>query len=154
MYTPFKMCFMCVASVTDGCEVCVCMDRLYLAMPHHTLIPNCGNWLNKEQILQLVNSAWHVNLAVVSAFMGFIWRVTIRRPRRWSLRRVKWGEGRGSDTNAAPALSVSSCQPDLLKIQYRNISVSSFCEYLFLICHLTCWKFDPKFLKQFRPNQD
>lgn len=29
---------------------------------HHTLIPNWGNWLNREQILHLVKSARRVHL--------------------------------------------------------------------------------------------
>lgn len=41
----------------------VCMHELALfGTLHHTLVLNWGNWLNKEQILQLINSAWRIQL--------------------------------------------------------------------------------------------
>ena len=44
--------------------------------------------------------------SVISAFMGFIWHITIPCPRRWSSQRVKWREGR-SDTQTLPPPSLS-----------------------------------------------
>lgn len=38
---------------------CMHGQALY-ATAHHTLLLNWGNWLNREQIVQLVNSAWRI----------------------------------------------------------------------------------------------
>lgn len=40
-----------------------CMHgQALFGMAHHKLILNWGNWLNREQISQLVYSAWRVQL--------------------------------------------------------------------------------------------
>lgn len=38
-------------------SVLVCMDELHKLAAHHTPALNWGNWLSREQILPLVNSA-------------------------------------------------------------------------------------------------
>lgn len=84
---------------------CVHGQALF-AMAHHKLILNCGNWLNREQILLILLDAFN-SVNKNSAFMEFIQQVTILRPRHWSSQCVKWREGRRSDTQTLPAPSLS-----------------------------------------------
>lgn len=89
----------------------VCMDRLYLRWPITHLFPIgeigwTGNKSCNLLILLRVFTSLNKN-SVISAFMGFIRRVTILRPRHWSSQRVKWREGRRSDTQTLPPPSLS-----------------------------------------------
>lgn len=99
----------CEAS-TDG--KCSCMHGQPLfAMLHHTLILNWGNWLNREQILQLVNSAHRVQLQWIKglsflAFMGFISVCNYSTPAAWVFTTC---ELKDWHTNTAPTLSVRLC---------------------------------------------
>lgn len=96
-----------------------CMDSLYLRWPITHLLPigEIG-WTGNKSCNSLILPGVFTSLSknsVISAFMGFIWRITIRRPRRWSSQRVKWEEGRRSDTQMLPQPpSVSSHQPRFL----------------------------------------
>lgn len=94
---------------SDGKYSCMHGQPLF-AMLHHTLILNWGNWLNREQISQLVNSAHRVRLHWIKglsflAFMGFIRCVTILRPRHRSSQHVNLR----TDTQTLPPPSLSAC---------------------------------------------
>lgn len=108
------MCFMCVASNSVKClrmwSTCVCMDRLYTQWPitHLFSIGEIG-WTGSKSCnsLILLGAVNSMNKNSLFAFMGFIWRVTILRPRHWSSQRVKWREGRRTDTQTLPPPSLS-----------------------------------------------
>lgn len=159
------MCFMCVASIIVKrlwmWSMCVCMDRLYLwwNITHIFPIGEIGWTGNKScKLLILLGMFTSVNKnSVISAFMGFIWRVTSLRPRRWSSQRVKWRRGRTETQtlpppSLSPPISLTSWSPllsltlphflsqrspwhDLLKVQFIIITVTSLWEYGGLQCY-------------------
>lgn len=93
---------------SDGKYSCMHGQPLF-AMLHHTLILNWGNWLNREQISQLVNSAHRVQLHWIKglsflAFRGFIRCVTILRPGHRSSQHVNLR----TDTQTLPPPSLSA----------------------------------------------
>lgn len=150
----------------SGCEVCVYAWTGFICDGTSHTYSQLGKLVRRGNkscnLLILLGAFTSLNKnSVISAFMGFIWRVTILRPRRWSSQRVKWREGRRSDTRTlpppslSPPISITSWSPllsltlqhfnplksrwhDLLKVQFITAWTVAFFVVFLVYVDITC----------------